>query len=339
MGTWQRKTAGAIVALVGVVLIGSILVNDLFTVGPAFEDMSDGFRPVMTEEAIATLEQDLQGMQAAGEEFQTAGVPMFSEALGMSPEEFTAFMQEQYPDVAAGMEQMPAIVESFGGVLSTLEAELENFASADAIPTTSLPATTIPWAMLVAGVVLIVLGILIAVTRGRTTPIIAMVVGALLVVVPFVLSLPTKAANADQMNEDLKPVYTAELIAGAQEGLAVVGAMGTQMTEEMLPALGAQLGMDEAALQAFLGENTPAMAGVIQAMPEAMGRFTELVGTFDTHLEDYLILTEVAFVPIVWTIIVGGAIALAGALWALFALRRTPAAVGFEPVAQERMAA
>ena len=170
MGTWQRKTAGVIVALVGVVLIGSVVVNDLFTVGPAFEDMSDGFRPVMTEEAIATLEQDLQAMQAASEEFQTTGVPMFSDALGMSPEEFTAFMQEQYPDVATGMEQLPAITESFGGVVGTLEAEIENFASAHAIPTTSLPATTIPWAMLVAGIALIVLGIILGIADrvGRT---------------------------------------------------------------------------------------------------------------------------------------------------------------------------
>jgi hypothetical protein len=151
MGTWQRKTAGAIVALVGVVLIGSIIVNDLFSVGPAFERMSDGFRPVMTEEAIATLEQDLQGMQAAGEEFQATGVPMFSDALGMTPEEFTAFMQEQYPDVAAGIEQLPAITEASRAWSARSRPSSSEFASADAIPTTTLPATTIPWGMLVAG--------------------------------------------------------------------------------------------------------------------------------------------------------------------------------------------
>jgi hypothetical protein len=339
MGTWQRKAAGAIVALVGVVLIGSILVNDLFSVGPAFERMSDGFRPAMTQETIATLQQDLQGMQATVEEFQTAGVPMFSEALAMTPEEFTAFMQEQFPEVAAGIEQLPAIAESFTSVVATLEAELENFASADAIPTTTLPATTIPWGMLVAGVALIVLGILIVVLRGRTVPIIAAVVGGLLVVVPLVLSLPTKAANADQMNENLKPVYTQELVTGAQESLAVVGAMGTQMTEEMLPALGAQLGMDEATLQAFLGDNLPATAALIAAMPEAMGRFTALVEAFDASLDDYLTLTEVAFVPIVWTLIIGGAIVLAGSLWALVAARRRPAVQEVAPAREPAIAA
>jgi hypothetical protein len=339
MGTWQRKTAGAIVALVGVVLIGSILVNDLFSVGPAFERMSDGFRPTMTEETIATLQQDLQGMQASSEEFPTTGVPMFSEALAMTPEGFAGFMQEQFPEVAAGIEQLPAITESFTGVVGTLQAELERFASADAIPTTTLPATTIPWGMLVAGVALVVLGVLIAFLRGRTAPIVAAVVGGMLVVVPLLLSLPTKAANADQMNENLKPVYTQELITGAQQSLAVVGAMGTQMTEEMLPALGAQLGMDEATLQAFLGDNLPATAALIAAMPEAMGRFTELVETFGANLEDYLTLTEVAFVPIVWTLIIGGAIVLAGSLWALFVARRRPAVQEVTPVQEPAIAA
>lgn len=324
MDSWQRKVAGGLVALAGVGFLVSIVVNQLFSVGPAFERMADGFRPVMQEEAIATLEQDLQGLAAVSEEFSTQAIPMISQALGVTPEEFVAGMQQQYPDVATGIDQLAATVESFSGVVATLEAEIDRFASADAIPTENLPATTIPWAMLIAGIVLIGLGIVIAVTPGRAAPIAAVVVGALLIVVPLVLSLPSKAADADQMNENLKPVYTQELVTGAQQGLQVIGAMGTQMQEEMLPALGQQLGMDEAALQGFLGENLPATAGAMEAMPDAMGRFTTVVETFDAHLEDYQTISDVAFVPIVWTIIIGGAIALLGGIWAALAARRRP---------------
>jgi hypothetical protein len=340
MITWQRRVAGAVVALVGVVFIGSIVVNELFSVGPAFEDLSDGFRPVMRQEALATARQDLDGLQAASEELQTAGLPMMAQALGMTPEEFAGFLGEQYPDVATGVEQLPAVVESFGGVIDTLEAELERFASADAIPTSSLPATTIPWAMLVAGLLLIGLGIAISFTAGRVAPIAAGIVGVLLVVVPFALSLPTKAADADRMNENLEPVYTQELVTGAQQGLEVVGAMGTEMTEELLPALAAQMGMDEAALQAFLGENLPATAAGIQAMPEAMGRFTTLVETFETHLEDYETIGDVAFVPIVWTLVIGGAVALLASVWAFVATgRRRVVVVEGEPVRERVLTA
>lgn len=323
MGSWQRKVAGVVVALVGVAFLGSVIVNNLFAVGPAFERMSDGFRPAMAPEPIATLKQDLAGLTAVSDEFGTTAVPMLSQALQMTPEDFSAFMGEQFPDVAAGVQQLPTIVSSFEGVVGTLEAEQDRFADADAIPTSSLPATTIPWGLTIAGVVLLAIGVLMALRPGKGLAIVAVVVGAMMVVVPLVLSLPTKASSADTMNEHLKPVYTAEMLEGATQGLAVVGAMGTQMQADMLPALGQQLGMDEAGLQTFLQENLPAMAGAMAGMPDAMGRFTATVDTFAAHLDDFDTLKPVAFSPIVWTMIVGGAIALLAGGWGFLA-SRTP---------------
>jgi hypothetical protein len=83
--------------------------------------------------------------------------------------------------------------------------------------------------------------------------------------------------------------------------------------------------MDEAALNGFLSENLPAMAQVMQSMPAAMERFTVVVDTFAQSLEDYETINDVAFVPIVWTIIIGGAIALIGGIVALVAGRGKPA--------------
>lgn len=326
MGSWQRKVAGVVVALVGVVFLGSVIVNDLFSVGPAFERMSDGFRPAMEPEPIAALKQDLAGLQAVSDEFGTTAVPMISQALQMTPDAFMTFMGTEFPDVATGVEQLPAIVPSFEGVIGTLEAEQGRFADADAIPTSSLPATTVPWGLAVAGVLLLVIGGVMVLRPGRASAIAAVVVGALLVAAPLLMSLPGKAASADTMNENLEPVYTAEMLEGAAQSLTVVGAMGTQMTQEMLPALGQQLGMDEAGLQSFLQENLPAMAGAMAAMPEAMGRFQQTVETFQAHLEDYDTLKPVAFVPIVWTMIGGGAIALLAGLWGLVGAARKPGA-------------
>ncbi|MGZ8604647.1 MAG: hypothetical protein ACXWX9_07810 [Actinomycetota bacterium] len=323
MQTWQRKTAGTVVAAVGIAFIASVVVNGLFSVGPAFERMADGFRPVMQAEPIAALDRDLDGLEAVTVEFSGVAVPMLSEALGLTPEEFAGFLGAEFPEVAAGVEGLPTIVESFRGVVGTLDAERERFASADAIPTTSLPATTVPWGLTVAGVALLVIGILIVFRAGRPAAAAAVVVGVLLIAAPLVLSLPGKASDADTMNENLLPVYTAELVAGADQGLAVVGAMGTQMQTEMLPALGQQLGMDEAALGAFLGENLPATSGAMAAMPEALGRFTTVVEVFRAHLDDYDTINSVAFVPIVWTMIVGGILAGLGGVWALLGGGRT----------------
>jgi hypothetical protein len=304
------------------VLIGTTVVNNLFQVGPAFEDLTDGFRPVLTAQAIETARADVATLGAAGEEFQTAVAPAMAEQFGMTPEEFQAFVGEQFPGVGNGMAALPQIVPTFSGLIDTLDAQRDLFASADAIPTSSIPATTIPWALLIAGILALALGVFMWFVP-RTGGIIAIVLGAMLVAVPFALSLPTKAADADQMNANLQPVYTQALIRQANAAVTTVGTMGTEMSGTMLPALAEKLGMTEEQLQAFLGENFPATATALQNMPVSMERFQGLVGTFEANLDNYDTMKSVSFEPIIWTVIVGGAVMLVMGIWA-FAVGRRP---------------
>jgi hypothetical protein len=311
-----------IVMLIGAVLIGTTVVNNLFQVGPAFEDLTDGFRPAMTAQAIETARTDVTTLGAAGEEFQTTVAPAMAEQLGMTTEEFQAFVGEQYPAVGDGMAALPQVVPTFTGLIDTLDAQRDLFASADAIPTTNLPATTIPWALLIAGILSLALGVFMWFVP-RAGGIVAIVLGAMLVIVPFALSLPTKAADADQLNANLQPVYTAEMIGQASVALKTVGAMGDEMSGTMLPALADQLGMTEADLQAFLGENFPATATALQTMPASMERFQGLVGTFEANLDNYDTMKSVSFEPIIWTVIVGGAVMFFMGIWA-FVMGRRP---------------
>jgi len=319
---WATRIPAVIVMLVGVVLIGTTIVNNLFQVGPAFEDLTDGFRPAMTAQAIETARADVAALGAAGQEFQSTVAPAMAEQLGMTPEEFQAFVGEQFPQVADGMAALPQVVPTFTGLIGTLDAQRDLFASADAIPTSSLPATTIPWALLIAGILSLGLGIFMWFVP-RTGGIIAIVLGAALVAVPFALSLPTKAADADQLNANLQPVYTQQLIGQATVALQTVSAMGTEMTDTMLPALADQLGMTPDQLQAFMGQNFPATAAALQSMPASMPRFQGLVGTFQANLDNYDTMKSVSFEPIIWTVIVGGAVMLVMGIWA-FAVGRRP---------------
>ncbi len=219
------------------------------------------------------------------------------------------------------MAALPQIVPTFSGLIDTLDAQRDLFASADAIPTSSIPATTIPWALLIAGILSLALGIFMWFVP-RTGGIVAIVLGALLVAVPFALSLPTKAADADQMNANLRPVYTPALITQATGALTTVSTMGTEMSDTMLPALADKLGMTGDELQAFLGDNFPATATALQNMPASMERFQGLVGTFETNLDNYGTLKPVSFAPIIWTVIVGGAVMFVMGIWAFAAGRR-----------------
>lgn len=319
---WATRIPAVVVMLVGVVLIGITFTNHLFKVGPAFEDLTQGFRPVLTAQAIQTARSDVAALGAAGEEFQTAVVPAMAQQFGMTPDEFTAYVGQTFPGVADGMAALPKVVPTFSGLIDTLDAQRDLFASADAIPTSNVPATTIPWALLIAGILSLALGIFMWFVP-RTGGIVAIVLGALLVAVPLALSLPTKAANADQMNENLKPVYSQTLITQASGALAIVGTMGTEMSQTMLPALADQLGMAPDQLQSFLGDNFPATAAALQSLPASMARFQGLVETFRSNLDNYDTMKSVAFAPIIWTVIVGGAVMFVVGIWA-FAVGRRP---------------
>ena len=301
-----RRIAAGLVILVGLVFITVTLAQNLFSVGPAFEELIDDFRPALQEEAIATAQDDLAMLGGVGTEFETAIVPALSEQLGMTPEEFVAFTGENFPAFATGVQALPEIVPTFSGLVDTLDSQRALFNSADEIPTRDLPATTVPWGLLFAGLAAIAVGIVLW-KPGRLGLILTGVLAVLLIVIPVLWSLPTKSGDADQLNDNLAPIYTAELVTQAEGALVTVGAMGEQMQAEMLPALAEQLGMSPQELNGFLGENFPATAAGLQALPEAMGRFQGLVGIFDANLDNYDTLRPVEFSPIIWMVIIGGA--------------------------------
>jgi hypothetical protein len=300
-----RKVSAGVVIVIGVVFLVITMMNNLFQVGPAFEEMIDDFRPVLTDESLAVARDDVAGLEAAGVEFQTVVAPAMAQALGISPEEFVGLVESQYPAVAGGMGALPEITATFNGLIDTLDSQQDLFASADAIPSESLPATTVPWIIAISGVLGIAVGIMMF-KPGRVWTILAVVLGAGLVIVTFALSLPQKAADADELNENLTPIYTQELIDGATGSLAVIGAMGQQMQTEMLPDLAAQLGMSQDELNAFMGEQFPATAAAMQSMPAALERFEAFVAVFATNIDNYMTIQPVAFVPIVWALVIGG---------------------------------
>lgn len=312
-----HKATAALTMLIGAGLVAVTLISNLFAVGPAFENLITDFRPALTQSAIDTARTDIAGLSAVQIEFTTKLAPALSQQLKMTPAQFNGFVSQNFPAVAAGMSALPSAVPTFNGLIDTLDKQRPLFASADAIPTTNLPATTVPWAMFGAGLLIFLIGVLIL-RSPKAGAKAAIVVGLLLLIAPIALSLPAKAADSDQLNANLKPVYTQALVTNATGALTTIGAMGNEMQTAMLPALATQLKMTPDQLQSFLGSNFPATAQALQTMPAAMERFNGLVNVFDKNLANYNTLKPVGLERLIQILMVaGGLVATLGALTVL----------------------
>ena len=327
----SRRLPAFGVLAIGVIVLIVLFANNLFTVGTAFEELTDAFRPIMEEEAIATAEQDVAGLGAVAEEFQTSVAPAVAQALQMSPEELNTFLGTNFPSVAAGVNALPEIVPQFTSVVELLSAQRENFESADAIPTTFLPASTVPWIILLIGIGTIVVAILMLGKRERAW-LITSVFGVVVVAFSLLLSFLPKASAADDMNDALKPVYNEQLVAESGQALGVVGAMGQEMQEEMLPALGQQLGMSEQQMGDFLSQ-FPATEAALGGLDQSLGRFQSMVTAFDGQLDNYDTIKGTALYPIALIVLVAGLLIVACGIWSFIVQRREERAASAPPPA------
>ncbi len=311
------------VLAIGVIVLIVLFTTNLFTVGSAFEDLTDAFRPIMTDQAIETAQTDVAALGEVSNEFSTKIAPALAQAMQMTPEELNAFLGTNFPAVAAGVAALPQIVPQFTGVVDLLAAQQSNFEQADAIPTSNLPATTVPWIILLIGIAAIVVGIVML--RGtRFAWLIAVGFGVLVVAFTLVLSFLPKSSAADDMNAALKPVYNQELVSGSAQALGVVGAMGQQMSQEMLPALSQALGMDATQMQGFLSQ-FPATAGALENLPASIDRFQKMVTAFDSQLDNYNTIKNTKLNPIALMILVAGLLVIVCGVWSFMADRNRPA--------------
>ena len=313
----------------GVIVLIVLFATNLFTVGGAFEELTDEFRPIMTQEAIATAQADVAGLGAVSEEFGAQVAPAVAQALQLSPEDLNVFLGTNFPAVAAGIGALPEVVPQFTDVVGLLATQRSNFEQADAIPTTSLPATTVPWIILLIGIGAVVVAIIMLGQRDYSW-LLATGFGVLVVVLSLGLSFLSKSSAADDLNDALRPVYTEELVAGSAQSLGVVSAMGQEMQTGLLPALAQQLQMGEDEMQSFLSQ-FPATATALSGLGESLDRFQGMVTAFDSQLDNYDTIKDTALYPIALVVLVAGLLIIVCGVWLFLAGRRgdvAPAATG-----------
>lgn len=301
----RHRTAGVVAFTIGIVLIATVTASKLFAASNAFERVSETVRPTNTEATYAAMRTDIAGLVAIGDEFGSKGTAVLASAFHQTPAQVAQTFAAQFPNTAKGFIALPSITTDLTGLVNTLDGERARFARADDIPNGSQSSTTVPWFILICGILsLLVGGTLMAGLRRSAWA--AGLLGIVLIAVPLAFSLPQKASNADTMNDHLRPIFTTTNIAKLQGDVTTLTDMGTELQTKLVPTLSAALKIPPAQVTAFLGANFPVLSQGLTQLGAGLQRLGTNITTLGAIREDFLTSAEPTLAPIAWTVVGAG---------------------------------
>ena len=205
-----RKISLTLVIVVGAFWVAGALAADYPKKTQAVDNLTNSFRPDFTDSALAQSAADLRTSKTFADDFRTKAAPALAQQLNVTPDQFVAFIAQQYPAVGKGLTQLPQILDYFTSVQTTMAAQQHNFHQADAIPTKSLPNTTVTWLFVLPGIVAMVLGATGFFFWRPVIPALAALLGLGVILTTLVISTPAKTRAADRLNDAFRPIFTTQ---------------------------------------------------------------------------------------------------------------------------------
>lgn len=253
------------------------------------DDLTDTWRPVFTDQGLAQARTDIDAFAAFSEQFQGATLPALAQQLGMTPAEFTSFAAANFPATSAGVAGLGEIVPFFDQVVSGLEANQDEFRLADAIPTKDLPATTVPWILIILGLVAAGAAVAgLARPHGTATALaVTGAVGVVAIVASLLLSVPAKSQAVEDITDDFRTTFSVAGVAQARQGMDTVTGMANELGNDVIPALATALGATPEQLTTSLATQFPAVGTVLGDLPALLSRFEGLVSGLEGSAEAF----------------------------------------------------
>ena len=120
-----------------------------------------------------------------------------------------------------------------------------------------------------------------------------LIIGIVLIVMPFAMSMPSKAGAGQDMLDNFRPIMqpanvtkTADYYNNTFINLRPVAEAGPQLAAEaprLIAALAQQLNMTPEQVQQFLGSQFPAMAGLLGGLPQLVPVFANVPPGLDHY--------------------------------------------------------
>ena len=299
--------ATAIVLGAGMIVVPSVL--SLFSRSAAAEKLTDDIRPAMTDTALAKTRAEFDTGRAALTDFVDHGIPRMAADLGQTTEQFRASIDSRFPDVATGMQQLPAMAGAVDGAINLFDENRAKFHSADAIPTSWLPYTVGPWMFIAFGALLVILGLAVALGRGgRRTMAALAVLGLFLAVMPVVVRFPQKAADGRELVAALRTPLSRPTADQLRVWQTTVDKMTSQLQSDLLPAVAGQLHLSAQGMDDYLRRNVPTLATGLPQLRTTVTHMGTLVAKVERNVATYDKTRRIPFRALTWLFVIPGAL-------------------------------
>lgn len=156
--TWSKRSLAGL-GVLGVLVIVASLVLSVPQKTQGTDNLQNFFRPVFTTQGAAQARSYLNTVKAMDTQLTAQALPALAAQLHVTPAALNASLGQQFPAVAAGLTQLPAILGRFDALVSAIERNVADFQRADHIPTKGTPTTLVQAQLVMPGLALMLVGL------------------------------------------------------------------------------------------------------------------------------------------------------------------------------------
>jgi hypothetical protein len=305
----QRRIGSLTLITVGVALIAGTFAFQMFSRAPAFEKMTTDFSRNVTPATVAALRANVADLRAGGAELQTKGIPALAALLKVTPEQFATLAQQQFPALLNAVQQIPQTAAGFDRLLGVITSQDAHLHSAAAIPTKGISTSVLPWLIVGTGIVALALGLK---TGVHWTSLVAVTLGALMIIGVIAFSVPQKAADSDALNKAMKPFFTQQQIDASRQAMTSLNATSQELIGKVLPAVAAVQHVPVTRLTTQFAGQFPALTRALIALPDATDKVNSLSAVFQRNLANFNKIEPFHFGATTWAVVAAGLLVMVG---------------------------
>jgi hypothetical protein len=307
----------AVIVVSVVTVIGTLAFN-MTGKTAGVDRLTHNLKPDFARATAQQVAKDAGTVAAMSAQLRGQAMPALASKLHLSVARFEGVLAKQYPEVAVGIQDLPADLAWFSPIVKGLTTEVGSFSKADAIPLSGIPARTVPWLLILPS--LLGLGFAGLALAGRVPAVRALAVagacGGVLIIGALVCNVPGKAAAVDNLHRSFDSYFSPSGVAHSEASINRISNMVTQFTTEAVPGLAKDFKAPPSAFAAHLATSFPAVGTGLRQSTRIITEFKGLVSQTAANQNNFKLATSIPFgqssptTDLTWVFIIPGMLLL-----------------------------